>query len=284
MKKILLTGSSGFVGRNILPILREEYEVLAPSRQELDLKDQLAVKEYIKEGDFDAVIHSANPNPVKNAQCDESNRMFEDSMRIFMNFYNASSLCKKIIYLGSGAEYDKSMDIVDIKESEIGRSIPLDVYGCTKYIMNELASKKSNMYNLRLFACFGPYDHESKFITHVIRCCLRNEDITIRQNCYFDYLHVFDLAKVIIFFIENNLKYHDYNIASGRKTSLLEIAEEVKRQMGVDNEIVIKEEGWNNEYTANIDRLNAESGIKNSFIPFQEGIRMQIDFERRNWK
>lgn len=65
---------------------------------------------------------------------------------------------------------------------------------------------------------------------------------------------------------------------------MLEIAEEVKRQMGVDNEIVIKEEGWNNEYTANIDRLNAESGIKNSFIPFQEGIRMQIDFERRNWK
>ena len=176
------------------------------------------------------------------------------------------------------------MDIADIKETEIGRSIPLDVYGCTKYIMNELASKKSNMYNLRLFACFGPYDHESKFITHVIRCCLSNEDITIRQDCYFDYLHVFDLAKVIMYSIENSLKYPDYNIASGRRISLSEIAEEVKRQMGVDNKIVVKKAGWNNEYTANIDRLNGESGIKNKFISLEEGIRMQIEFERSIWK
>ena len=54
--------------------------------------------------------------------------------------------------------------------------------------------------------------------------------------------------------------------------------------MGVDNKIVVKKAGWNNEYTANIDRLNGESGIKNKFISLEEGIRMQIEFERSIWK
>lgn len=35
MKKILLTGGSGFIGRNILPLLREKYCVVSPSRKEL---------------------------------------------------------------------------------------------------------------------------------------------------------------------------------------------------------------------------------------------------------
>lgn len=284
MKKILLTGGTGFVGKNILPFLKERHDVIAPTRQELDLRDGEAVQKYVETGKIDVIIHSANPNPVKSAQYDEQGHMFEDSMRIFMNFYNVSQLCEKIIYLGSGAEYDKTKEIISIKETDIGRAIPKDIYGFSKYIMNELARKSSNIYNARLFACYGPYDHESKFITHVIRCCLKNEDITMRQNCYFDYLHVFDLAKILLYFVENDMKYHDYNIASGKRNSLLEIAEEVRRQMGGSNRIVVAQEGWNNEYTANIDRLNQESGIKEQFISLEEGIEKQIAFERENWK
>lgn len=280
MKKILLTGGTGFVGKNILPILQKRYEIVAPSRQQLNLKNDYDVSEYVEKGKFDVIIHSANPNPVKSAQYDGMERMLEDSMRIFMNFYHVRHLYDKFIYLGSGAEFDKSKEIVDIKETYIGRSVPLDVYGFSKFIMNELARNSDNIYNARIFACFGPYDHESKFITHVIRCCLKNQNITIRQNCYFDYLHVYDLAKVLIYLIENDMAYHDYNIASGNKISLLDIAKEVQRQMQVDNKIIVEQKGWNKEYTANIERLNDESGIRKEFISLEEGIKMQIAFER----
>ena len=30
--KVLFTGGSGFIGRNVIPILREKYEVIAPTR------------------------------------------------------------------------------------------------------------------------------------------------------------------------------------------------------------------------------------------------------------
>ena len=38
-KRVLFTGGTGFIGRNLLPLLRERYKVEAHTRQELDLKD-----------------------------------------------------------------------------------------------------------------------------------------------------------------------------------------------------------------------------------------------------
>lgn len=284
MKKILLTGGSGFVGKNVLPILEEKYCITAPTRKEIDLRDTRAVSNYIKEGSFDFIIHCANPNPVKSSQFDCIDNMFEDSLRIFMNFYHMQDWCEKILYLGSGAEFDKSKSIQVIEEEDIIRSIPSDIYGCSKYIMNELASRSKNIYNLRLFACYGPYDHESKFITHVIRSCIENHNITIRQNCYFDYLHVYDLARIMTYFIENDMNYHDYNIASGRRISLLDIAKEIKAQMKSNERIVIEKDGWNKEYTASIERLEKECHLMKDFISLEQGIAMQIVHEKENYR
>ncbi|MEF9945171.1 MAG: NAD(P)-dependent oxidoreductase [Lachnospiraceae bacterium] len=278
--KILFTGGTGFVGKNVLPILREKYTVDAPTRQELDLKSERAVKEYIINGKYDVVIHSANPNPVKSVQYDSSNTMFEDSMRVFMNFYNVRQYYGKMLYLGSGAEFDKSRDIHVMKEEEVTTSLPKDVYGFSKYIMNELSQKSGNIYNLRLFACYGPFDHESKFITHAIRCCLREASVSIRQDCLFDYVHVFDLERILEFFIESTPKYHDYNICSGQQISLKEIARKVCEKMKNERSIIIAKIGWNKEYTADNSRLLNELSSSFQFINIDNGIEMQINHER----
>ena len=282
-KKVLLTGGTGFVGRNILPSFAALHEVTAPTRQELDLRDGNAVEKYVKEGRFDVILHSANPNPVKNGRCDKPDHMLEDSLRIFLNFYRVRHRVEKLLYLGSGAEYDKTMEISRIKEEDAARSVPEDIYGLAKYMMNELALKSDNVYNMRLFACYGPYDHESKFITHCIRCCLRNEAITIRQNCIFDYLHVYDLGKILLYAIENPLRHHDYNVGSNQRYSLLEIAEKVKEQMGSREPVVILKEGWNREYTPDVSRLEQETGLIKDFLSLDEGIALQIAHERKVW-
>jgi GDP-L-fucose synthase len=247
----------------------------------LSLGNTEAVYEYIKNGDFDIVVHSANPNPVKNT-ADEHTKIFEDSLKIFMNLYNARNHCEKLLYIGSGAEFDKRKNLLDVTEDEIGQTMPADLYGFSKYIMNEIASSSLNLYNLRLFACYGPYDHESKFITHAIRCCLRNEEVTIRQDCYFDYLHIYDFGKILAWFIDNTPDYKDYNICRGIKYSLLEIAREVCSQMGNMKPIKILSNGFNNAYTASNNRLLNE--IKNfDFISLEEGISMQIKWEKEHY-
>lgn len=279
MKRVLLTGGSGFVGRNIVPILEESFCVFAPRRAELDLMDPDAVARYLDEHSIDVVVHSANPNPVKSGQFDSPDRMFEDSMRMFMSFYHARDVCDKVLYLGSGAEYDKRKPIVRIAEEEVHRSLPTDVYGLSKSIMNDLAQATDSVVNLRLFACFGPWDHESKFITHCIRSVLRGGDIVIRQNCLFDYLHVSDLGHVVAWAIDNDLAYRDYNVASGRANELVDIANMVLDVMRSSRKVIVTQGGMNNEYTASINRLDRESGLANGFLTLEEGIERQVRFE-----
>ena len=48
MKTILLTGSSGFIGKNLKEyLLKKDYELLTPTHEELDLMDTVAVSEYL---------------------------------------------------------------------------------------------------------------------------------------------------------------------------------------------------------------------------------------------
>lgn len=278
--KVLVTGKTGFVGKNILNGLKQKYDVTAPSRQELDVKDGNAVHNYLKEGKYDVVLQLANPNPVKN-NLDDSKSMFYDSLKIFMNFYENRHLYGKMIYLGSGAEFDKRRDISFFKEEELGSSIPTDEYGFAKYIMNQLTVSSQNIYNFRIFACYGPYDHESKFITHAINCCLRDERITIRQDCLFDYMQVEDLLNIISWGIDHSLIFHDYNICSGKRILLSEIAEKVRDQMNSKLSVQVLNEGLNKEYTADNSRLMQELGDY-KFITIDEGITKQITWQRSN--
>lgn len=278
MKKILMTGSTGFIGRNILPILNQSAEILSPKRQDLDLKDENSVRRYLINNKVDFILHCANPNPIKN-QLDSQSTMFEDSLRIFMNLYNSSDLYEKLFFLGSGAEYDKTMEICCVKEEECFRSVPKDQYGLAKYIENTIAEKSIKAYNLRVFACYGPNDHPSKFITHCINCCLNDQDITIRQDCYFDYLHVFDLAAMIEWHINNDQKHTSYNMCSGHRVLLSDIAKEVKMQMKSNLSILIQNDGLNKEYTASNERFTSESGMFPA-ISLEEGISKQIEWEK----
>ena len=56
MKRILLTGASGFIGKNIKETLNSKYDIWSPSSQELDLKDTECVEAYLKQHSFDVMI------------------------------------------------------------------------------------------------------------------------------------------------------------------------------------------------------------------------------------
>ena len=277
MRRILLTGVHGFIGSNIKDYIGQRYTLFAPDRYELNLLDEIAVKKYIIANKIDIIVHLANPNPVKNS-VDKSELLFSDSLRMFMNLYNARDYYEYMFTLGSGAEYDKRNELKLVKENEVGKSLPIDEYGFAKYIINQIVRKSDKHCNLRVFACYGPGDHESKFITHVIKCCKDDESITIRQDCYFDYMHVNDLARIICYFIDNKPIYRDYNICTGNRILLSEIAGLVRKIMKKNNEIIFLKDGFNKEYTGDNSRLLEEiKGFR--FTDIVEGIEMQIESE-----
>lgn len=277
MKKILFTGGTGFIGRNLLPFLKNTYEVIAPSRDELNLTDPDSIENYFNDHQFDIVIHAAIPNIAFNK--DKSETLLKDSLFAFMKLYQMQERYEKLIYFGSGAEFDKAFPIKSVSEEEFGKRIPNNDYGLAKYIMTSLARKSEKIYNLRIFGCFGPTDADFKLITYAIHCCMDNKPIVLHQDCIFDYMYVLDIYPILKYFIENKPKYHDYNICTGNRTSILEICKYIQQAMNCSTPIQIEKPGFNNEYTGQNLRICQEIP-KLKFTPLQEGIKKQIIYEK----
>lgn len=252
MKKVLILGKTGFVGRNVYEKLNKGYEVYAPSHMDLDVLCEHSVYNYLKKIKPDIVINAIDLH-------NQTNRYFEDRLRIFHNLVKQNDMYEKMIFFGSGAEYGRTLPIENIKEDQIGRIVPEDTYGFCLYQMTGMARHSDNIYNLRLFGIFGKYElWEKRFISNAICKALCGYAITIRKNTLFDYLCIDDLCDIIVWVMENELQYHDYNAVSGRRYSLLELAKEVKEQVGTDVPIYMADNKMGKEYTASNERLISE--------------------------
>lgn len=281
MKKILFTGGTGFLGRNLLPSLCEKYVVYAPSRSKLNLTDTDVLKQYVISHNFDVIIHAAIPNISFHK--DKEENLLKDSLSTFMVLYQLQDYYDKLLYFGSGAEFNKDKPIISISENDFGKEIPQSDYGLAKYIMNSLCRSSRNIYNLRIFGCYGPTDAEFKLITSAIRSCLADEAIHLRQNCVFDFMWVMDLIPVLDYFINNSPKFHDYNVCTGRRTEIVSICQTIQTLMSVSLPINIDKSGFNNEYSGNNKRLCNEIPLLR-FTSLSDGIRKQIEYERGIWK
>ncbi len=271
MKRILITGASGFVGRNLKESLSDRYVIFAPSHKELELLNCEQTEEYIFEHQIDVVIHAAVHVPM----CHGGEKEFYNDMRMFLNLERVSDHLEKIIYFGSGAEFDKRFDIRMVSEDAFGRTIPTSEYGLAKYTMNKIARRSDNIYNLRLFGIFGKYElWNIKFLSNLCCKAVFGLPLTVRKECWFDFLFVEDLPEIVSWFIEHTPQFHDYNICHGREYRLTELAELVRKVSGKDLPIMLLSEERNLDYSADIGRLSQE--IENLRITPMEQALVQL--------
>src|SRR5450759_397902 len=106
MKKVFITGGTGFIGRNLREQLAGFYNVTAPPSQELDLLDDAHVTGFLKKGRFDVVIHAATWNATRTSTKDLTN-VIENNFRMVFNLARCADDYGKMIYYGSGAEFDR---------------------------------------------------------------------------------------------------------------------------------------------------------------------------------
>lgn len=278
MKRILITGGSGFVGRNLKESLAGKYTIFAPSHKELELLDYDALENYVISNQIDVIIHGAIHVPMFNG----AEKEFFNDMQMFANMEKISHRVEKLLYFGSGAEFDKRYDISMVTEEELGKTIPTSEYGLAKYTMNMIARQSSNIYNLRLFGIFGKYElWNIKFLSGLCCKALFDLPLTVRKDCYFDFFFIEDLPQIITWFIENTPDWHDYNICQGKQYRLTELAEMVKKVSGKDIPVTLLSDERNVDYSADNVRLRQQiPGLH--ITPMEEALKQLYDYYDRN--
>ena len=170
-KTILITGSTGFIGKNLAEFLegKKEYDLLRPSHSQLELLDPEKVSEFVEGNSIDVIVHCAAVGGTRKTAYDKGKTdVVAKNLRMFFNI--ARCLGKaRMVHLGSGAEYGREHCKPRVKEEFFDAHVPEDAYGFSKYVCSKYIEKADNLVCLRPFGVFGRYeDYSFKFISNAI--------------------------------------------------------------------------------------------------------------------
>ncbi len=277
---MLVTGGSGFIGKNIAEAFSARHNVLAPSHRELDLTDDEAVREYLRSHKFDIVIHSATKPGHRNT-ADPTNLVYNNT-RMYFNLARNADRFGKMIFLSSGAVYDMRHYLPKMTEEYFDSHVPADDHGFSKYICVKQMELMGNVAELRLFGVFGKYeDYAIRFISNAICKTLFDLPISLRQNRRFDYLFIDDLMPVLEYFISHQGEQKSYNVTPDHSIELKELAEMVRAFSGKDVPILIAQDGMGMEYSGDNSRLRKEMPTL-SLTPIDGAIRKLFAWYEEN--
>lgn len=177
--KILLTGSTGMVGRNIVDNSNStNYELLCPTSSELNLLDNKAVHDYISCHSPDLIIHAAGLVGGIQANIKRPVDFLVSNLIMGVNIVNEAKICgvKNFINLGSSCMYPKGIDTA-ISEDDLLTGKLEDTnegYAIAKITVAKLCeyiTKENKDYHYKtIIPCnlYGKYDKFDEHSSHMI--------------------------------------------------------------------------------------------------------------------
>ncbi len=182
--KILLTGASGMVGRNIINHeFAKTYEWLTPPRVQLDLLSYQSTFDFLFDTKPDLIIHAAGKVGGIQANLLEPSSFLVENLDIGRNLVMAASKVgiPRVLNLGSTCMYPKDRD-EPLTESDLltGPLEPTNEgYALAKIMIwklcDYLTRENSNLSYKTLVPCnlYGPYDNFDPVRSHLIPAIIR---------------------------------------------------------------------------------------------------------------
>ena len=266
MKTILVTGSSGFIGYNLIKRILDDnsYKVIGIDNMndyyDINLKkDRLNIlNSYDNYKFYDCDIEDINylesifkihqPSVIINLAGMAGVRASNENKKKYINtniigFYNILELSSKynvdhLIYASSSSVYGNNKSTPYKEESNTDE--PLSIYAATKKCDEILAYTYSNLNKLkvtglRFFTVYGPFGRPDMAYFKFTNKLLNNEKIEVynKGNLKRDFTYIDDIVDGIIRVINNEPKdkYNIYNIGNEHPYNLLDFINILKNEL-----------------------------------------------------
>jgi UDP-glucose 4-epimerase len=277
--KYIITGGEGFIGSQIVKLVRgEEYDLKSGK----DILDQEALLESLV--DTEAVFHCAAKISVPES-VEKPDFYYLNNVTGTKNVIEAAEKngVKKIIFSSSAAVYGEQ----SIKVTEDLSLNPLSPYAQNKIDGEELLKNSQiSSVALRYFNVYGPgqSDAYAGVITHFIKRALNNEDITIfgDGNQKRDFIFVTDIAAANKAALDVPDQGHDvFNIGNGKEISITDLAKLIIEVSGSTSKIVYADPRPGDIVYSCADISKAQNKLKwQPTVSLEEGLRRTIESYR----
>lgn len=265
---ILITGSDGFIGRNLTKQLKQfGHNIYSINKNNCNLFDQSSVEDFfnINNRKYNLIIHTAIEGG-RRTKIDNPDIVYNNLLMLY-NLLSYQSYYDCIISFGSGAELDRRYDI----NSHSINKYPIDPYGLSKSIIDKLCATEDKLCNFRLYNCFGVDEQSDRMIRSNIIRYLNKQNIIIQQNRRMDFFYIDDLGLLIHSLVscDNIPKNHDCCYAE--KYDLFQIAEMINSLDSHKVDIIIEQPGLNKDYTG----ISAKTDI--SYIGLKQALNIMYN-------
>ena len=301
MKKILLTGARGFIGRHCCTALRERnYEIHAAtsgnvedvpedegvSWYHLDLLEQNSVTEVFRQIKPTHLLHLAWYTEHGKFWNAEENLVWTNAtLQLIKEFKNNGG--QRVVGAGTCAEYDWNYGYCSEHVTPLN---PSSLYGRCKNAVRSIIDEYTSLYDLsfawgRIFFLYGQGENRKRLISHVITSLLENRTADCSHGKQIrDFLYVTDVANAFVSLLDSEVE-GAVNIASGTPVTLRSIIETISTKLDGSGKIrygtVPEKPGDPPMLTADIRRLENEVGWKPGY-ELDQGIEETINWWKNN--
>ena len=293
-KKVLITGSTGFLGSACWDHLQtQNYELFGMSRKDCDIRDEQSIIAFLGKQRPDIIIHLAGQNSVESSIANPQDT-FDVNVNGTISFLHSLKEIKPLfVFMSTAAVYQAS----DSPITENGALNPKSPYAISKYSAELITRNLCERYSIpfiivRGFKMIGPMQRptafDSKSAQQLAQCELSGEQCTIsiqNPDTVVDCLDSRDAARALHELIEKGKHGETYNLCSGKGYRLIDRIDLLNGLTNNLGRIAIEPDGYSpSSFVGDHSKLTAHTGWQPRYDVLNDTLPILLNYWRSELK